>query len=88
VINDYILLDDNLQIMVVPHLAGDPKWFTYDELDEMRRSLDPRITRIILADNKPGAWPMRLELIKLWLRVTNANEEVSGNRRITGISRN
>jgi hypothetical protein len=33
---DLILLDDDLEIMVVPHLGRKQKWLTYDEVDEMR----------------------------------------------------
>ena len=64
---DYILLDDKLGIMVVPHKKSAPQWFTYDEIDEMRLTLSPRVPRMLLAYNEMMAWTKRarIEQIKL-----------------------
>jgi len=59
---DYILLDDDLQIMVFPHRPSDPKWLTYDEVDNLERTLSPRITRMIHVYNEMCSW---IEFMKL-----------------------
>jgi hypothetical protein len=58
---DYILLDDDLQIMVVPHIGRDQKWLSYDEVDEMRK-IFPRFPRMLYNYNEMGAWIQRMEL--------------------------
>jgi hypothetical protein len=53
---DYILLDDDLEIMVFPHKPTDPQWITYEELDKMERVLSPRITRMLHTYNEMCSW--------------------------------
>jgi len=61
---DYLLLDDDLEIMVVPHkpvpLATDRKWLTYDEVDEMRK-IFPRFPSMLYNFNEMGAFIERIE---------------------------
>jgi len=61
---DYILLDDDLEIMVIPHkpvsLPTDRKWLTYDEVDEMRK-IFPRFPSMMQTFNDMGAF---VELIE------------------------
>jgi hypothetical protein len=52
---DYILLDDDLEIMVIPHKPGEPKWLTYDEVDELRLVFR-RFPSMIHYYNEMGAW--------------------------------
>jgi hypothetical protein len=53
---DYILLDDDLEIMVFPHKPTDPQWITYEELDRMERTLSPRITSMLHTYNEMCSW--------------------------------
>jgi hypothetical protein len=53
---DYILLDDDLEIMVFPHKPTDPQWITYEELDRMERVLSPKITRMLHTYNEMASW--------------------------------
>ena len=61
---DYILLDDDLEIMVIPHkpvpLPSDRKWLTYDEIDEMRK-IFPRFPSMLHIFNDMGSFVERLE---------------------------
>jgi hypothetical protein len=61
--NDYLLLDDDLEIMVVPHLERDHKWVTYDEIDEMRKVF-PRFPSMLQTYNETESWAKRMGLIK------------------------
>jgi hypothetical protein len=65
--NDYILLDDDLEIMVIPHkpvsLPSDRKWLTYDEVDKMRK-IFPRFPRMMQTYNNMAAWVERMELVQ------------------------
>jgi hypothetical protein len=54
--NDYILLDDDLEIMVFPHKPSNPQWITYEELDRMERVLSPRITSMLHTYNEMASW--------------------------------
>jgi hypothetical protein len=56
---DYILLDDDLEIMVFPHKPTDPQWMTYDEVDKLERTLSPRITMMIHVYNEMASWIQR-----------------------------
>ncbi len=67
--HDYILLDDDLEIMVVPHLARDHKWVTYDEIDGMRKSY-PTFPRMIYNYNEQVSWEVRMNLCKAHLMRT------------------
>jgi hypothetical protein len=58
---DYILLDDDLEIMVIPHKPGEPKWLTYEEVDKLERTLSPKITRMLHFYNEMGAFVERVE---------------------------
>jgi hypothetical protein len=58
---DYILLDDDLEIMVVPHIGREQKWLTYDEVDEMRK-IFPRFPAMLQTYNEMGSWVERMEL--------------------------
>jgi hypothetical protein len=58
---DYILLDDDLEIMVVPHIGRDQKWLTYDEVDEMRK-IFPRFPSMLQTYNEMGSWVERMGL--------------------------
>jgi hypothetical protein len=57
---DFILLDDDLEIMVIPHIPEDRKWLTYDEVDEMRK-IFPRFPAMIQAFNDMGNFVERIE---------------------------
>ncbi len=59
--HDYLLVDDDLEIMVFPHKPGEPKWLTYDEVDKLERTLSPRITRMIHVYNEMCSWTERME---------------------------
>jgi hypothetical protein len=61
--HDFILLDDDLEIMVVPHLGRDQKWLTYDEVDEMRW-IFPTFPRMLQTYNEMGAWIEQIGLDK------------------------
>ncbi len=67
--HDYILLDDDLEIMVVPHLVREHKWITYDEIDEMRKSY-PRFPSMIQVYNDQVSWEVRMGLAKKHLMRT------------------
>lgn len=56
--NDYILLDDIQQIMVVPHLHK-KKWFTYDEIDRIRIKSNQRFPRMLYNYNETASWVRR-----------------------------
>jgi len=56
---DYILLDDDLEIMVVPHKPTDPQWLTYEEIDKLERTLSPRVTRLLHTYNEMCSWVER-----------------------------
>jgi len=60
---DYILLDDDLEIMVVPHIKRDQKWLTYDEVDEMRKVF-PRFPSMLQTYNEMCAWVKRVERLR------------------------
>ncbi|MHC4422231.1 MAG: hypothetical protein ACYS1E_16760 [Planctomycetota bacterium] len=57
---DYILLDDDLEIMVVPHLGREQKWLTYDEVDEMRKIFQ-RFPQMLQTYNEMGSWVERMK---------------------------
>lgn len=67
---DYLLVDDTLEIMVFPHKPEEPKWFTYDEIDQLERTLSPRITRMIYVYNDMCSFT---ELIKRSQDVHSSN---------------
>lgn len=60
---DYILIDDTQQIMVTPY-GKEKKWHTYDEIDELRLKLSPRITRMMFVYNEMGSWIKRMRFPK------------------------
>ena len=58
---DSILLDDDLEIMVIPHSPNERKWLTYDEVDDLREQFSQRIPRMLLVYNNMVSWTRRME---------------------------
>lgn len=74
--NDYILLDDDLELFIFPHKPTDPQWLTYDEVDELRRTLSPRMPRMLHTYNEMVSWTERMSLIKK--RLMRTRKESTG----------
>lgn len=57
---DSILLDDDLEIMIIPHMNREKRWLSYDEIDKMRQTF-PRFPSMLYNFNSMESWRKRIE---------------------------
>jgi hypothetical protein len=60
-----VMVDDILQIFIIPYYHKTRKYLTYDELDDMRRRLSPRMPSMLYEYNEMCRWVRRMKLRKM-----------------------